>query len=160
MSLINSTITTAVGVHAISAYVSCNDVYQANKFYLNPNILERLGLGSEGHIVRELNKMEIIAMHLCGSRQDLWLPKAASIKFPEMPRLKYLVLSSDAEWDSTGKATELIELIMPGYFWEKSSGTSIDTLKVLPQVPSTQNDFDAFQCWSSFTECRRYEFLH
>ena len=153
LSLINTTIMstfTGLTLHAISAYVACNNIDQANKFYLNPNILQRLGLGSKDEIVRELNEIQTIAMQLSRSMQHVWssTSERGPITFPEMPRLHYLVLSTVAEWDSTGKVPRLVELAMPGFFWEECGGNYLDDLKVSSHVTSTNDDFDAFEYWS------------
>ena len=167
MSLIKSTITTAISgmkLHAVSAYVAYNEVRQVNNLSLDRNILKSLGLGRKVQPVREMIDLDISAMHAVNrfkQNLELFATFAPIPTFPEMPRLKYLALYSDAEWNlAIGKVPQLVELARSGFLWEKSCGTSMDNMNAPPQVPATLYCFDTFQYWSSHNEYKPYEFLY
>ena len=165
LCLNNSTTTTAISgleFHAVSAYVSYTSTRHLNSLCLNQDILKRLGLGREDQKVREMTDLDNGAMQAVNRfKQNLeFLATFAPLtKFPEMPRLKYLALFSVAEWNlAAGKVTQLEELLIPGFFWKKSNGTSIDSLQSL--APSEEYYFDTFQYWSLHNEYAPYVFLY
>ena len=159
LSLINTTMmTTIVGrtLQAISAYVSCNKIGQVNMFYLNQNILERLGLGSEGRMVRDLIALHIYTMQVMQATQHPELSTFAPIKFPDMPRLKYLAIASNAELEAIGKMPELVELARSTFL---RANTSRNGTENILQVASMVYCLDTFRYWASHNEYRPYEFL-
>ena len=166
MSLINSTITTAISgmkFYAVSAYVSYHELRQVNNLCLDRNILKRLGLGREDQTVREMTDLDICALQAVNRfRQNLELfaTFAPITTFPEMPRLKYLALFSDAECNcAIGKVPQLVELTRSAFIRQNGGGTSSVTV-VIPRASSMQNCFDTFQYWSSHNDDIPYEFLY
>ena len=166
MCLANSTITTSTSgmlLHAISVYVSYNDIRHINNLCLNGDILKRLALGREHQSVRETTGLDRCAMQAVNriiENLDLLATFAPITNFPEMPHLKYLALYSDAECKRAfGKVPELIELTRSVFWQENISETSTDTVTI-PQVPSMKYCFDTFRYWSSHNEYTPYTFLY
>ena len=152
MTLTNTTITAPVDgmeFHAVRAYVSYNEMRHLDNLRLNSTILKWLVLGRVDHTLREMTSLDIRAMEAVNRFKhnlELFATFAPITEFPEMPRLKYLALYSEAERKLTiGKVPQLVELASPGFVWGNSRCYG---------VTLAENCFDLYQYW--LTQHSRY----